>query len=147
MPKCSNKISLPQKVIYTSILNIYPSTKLSEKIFGYELDIYSELLNLGLEYDGIFFHNSDISAAREQRKNISIISHNISLYRIKETHNIKNNKKKIIDENGVIIYYIYLNKKYDDDYFKSLDNILTDIFSAYNYKYTCNSKEIYNILK
>lgn len=57
-------------------------------INGIEIDIYVASLKLGIEYDGIYFHNSKESDEREQKKNLFCRKMGIRLIRVKENKSI-----------------------------------------------------------
>lgn len=61
-------------------------------IDNFEIDVYVPSLNLGIEYDGIYFHNSKQSIEREQRKNEFCKDKGIRLIRVKETRTSKKMK-------------------------------------------------------
>ena len=54
------------------------------KIFGKEIDVYLPDYNIGIEYDGVFYHNAD-SSKKEKEKNRILSENGISLIRIKES--------------------------------------------------------------
>ena len=50
-----------------------------------EIDIYLPDLNVGIEYDGMFYHAGKLAQEREARKNAALSAAGIRLIRIKET--------------------------------------------------------------
>ena len=88
-PKCNrkNKSSYPEQIIYFYIKKIF-----SDSINGYrnikngisELDIYVPSLKIGIEYDGINWHNSDLIYNKEIKKYEACKKNNIYLIRFKE---------------------------------------------------------------
>lgn len=85
-PKCSAEIgtSFPEQAILFYLSQVC-NARNRVIIDGYEIDIYIDEYKLGIEYDGILYHNSEDSKKREQRKNDFLKEKKISLFRIKET--------------------------------------------------------------
>lgn len=54
------------------------------KLFGKEIDVYLPDYNIGIEYDGVFYHKSD-STKKEKEKNRILSENGIALIRIKES--------------------------------------------------------------
>ena len=88
-PVCNhqNRSSFPEQSIYYYISKQYP-----DAVSGYteifpdtmELDIYIPSLKLGIEYDGIAWHQSKAAFDREMRKFLTCKEKSIKLIRIKE---------------------------------------------------------------
>ena len=88
-PKCKNymKTSFPEQAVYHYVHLYFP-----DAINGYtdgfnnqmELDIYIPSLHIGIEYDGVAWHNNKASRKREQRKWKICKDNDITLIRIKE---------------------------------------------------------------
>lgn len=85
-PVCSSErgTSFPEQAIFYYVNKIIPA-KNRYIINGIEIDIYVPSLKLGIEYDGIYFHNSKESDEREQKKNLFCRKMGIRLIRVKET--------------------------------------------------------------
>lgn len=85
-PVCSAErgTSFPEQAIYYYVNKLLPAVN-RYIINGVEIDIFVPSLNLGIEYDGIYFHNSKSAVEREQRKNIFCKNAGIRLIRVKET--------------------------------------------------------------
>lgn len=103
-PKCNKerKTSFPEKAALFYIKKYYKdkiiSNYRSENIENKEIDIFLPKLNIGLEYDGIYFHKNK---TRDLEKDIICASNSISLFHIVETkHQNKSDDK-----------YIYYNIK------------------------------------
>lgn len=103
-PKCikAHSTSFPEQAIYFYAKKCFPNAinrykEPFEK--GMELDIFIPDYNLGIEYDGIAFHNDEEQHKREVRKYLACKELGIKLVRIKET---KETWKDTADE----IFYV-----------------------------------------
>jgi len=79
--------SFPEQCFYYYVKKAYPDAINGYKdIFPHtmELDIFIPCVNIGIEYDGIFWHNDKTAALREAKKYRICQEHGIKLYRIKE---------------------------------------------------------------
>ncbi len=85
-PICKNetRTSFPEQAIYYYISKLIPVENRSI-VFGKEIDIYIPDWRIGIEYDGLFFHNSEKSLERESIKDKHLKKHNIEIIRIKES--------------------------------------------------------------
>ena len=78
--------SFPEQAIYYYLKQRLPVQVESRAfIFGVEVDIYIPEWDVGIEYDGLYFHNSAESMSRERKKNSLLAEHGIQLIRIKES--------------------------------------------------------------
>lgn len=95
-PFCSAErgTSFPEQAIYFYVSKIVPAIN-RYIIDGMEIDVYLPDLKLGIEYDGIYFHDSKSAIERERRKNALCKDEGIRLVRIKETRVFKENKKDV----------------------------------------------------
>jgi len=59
-PYCSKKggSSIPEQVLFDVFRVIYPKTVNRDRQFGFEIDIFIPELNLGVEYNGSYFHKT-----------------------------------------------------------------------------------------
>ena len=92
------KTSFPEQAIFfylSKVSHVVNRAKLDKR----EIDVYLPQLKIGIEYDGLYYHNSSASEKREKSKNIALENQGIRLIRIKESHN----DNKIVDN---IIYYV-----------------------------------------
>lgn len=115
-PICAREsgTSFPEQAIYFYINSIVPSeTRYLHK--GVEIDVFIPSLQVGIEYDGIYFHNSMNSAKKEAKKNKILEADGIRLIRIKES-----TECKVIDDTICIVP----TKNYD--YLKNAINIFVD---------------------
>ena len=85
-PNCSekSKTSFPEQAIYFYISQIFPDAinRYREQPEIGELDIFIPEIQVGIEYDGVFWHKNKIS--KEQKKYNACTNNHITLYRIKE---------------------------------------------------------------
>ena len=96
----------------------YPDAISRYQLDGFELDIYIPSIKTGIEYDGQFYHGSNASEMREQKKNRALLVKNVHLIRIKET-----------DKNSCNSNTIYF--KYDTNY-KELPWAIKSLFNLLN---------------
>ena len=98
-PKCSaeSKTSFPEQTIYY-YLNKSLSFEVENRatVCGVEVDIFIPSWNIGIEYDGLYFHGSEKSMASERKKNEILSTSGIQLIRIKESKRLSGKKKNII---------------------------------------------------
>ena len=112
-PICNSgtKTSFPEQAIYFYLSKLDSKARNRELINNeVEVDIYLPSLNIGIEYDGEYFHAGTYE--KEQRKNEFLKAQGIRLIRIKET---KRNFDGIEYNGDVIIFpikrqYVYLNE-------------------------------------
>lgn len=91
-PKCfgETQTSFPEQAIFfylrqvTTAINRY---KLDSRT---EIDVYLPEYNIGIEYDGVFFHSGKKSAEREQKKQDKLTKCGITLFRVKENKDYSN---------------------------------------------------------
>lgn len=88
----TTKTSFAEQVVFwylskvTNVIHRY-------NFMGKEIDVYLSDFNVGIEYDGIFWHKDSNTIEREKRKNKFLKDNGIKLIRIKEI----NNNDTIID--------------------------------------------------
>ena len=85
-PECykAQRISLREKTVFFYIHKYFPSSICNYRFVKdsrYEIDIYIPEVQLGIEYDGVFYHED---AERDLRKNDKANYQGISLIRIRE---------------------------------------------------------------
>lgn len=116
-PKCASdtQTSFPEQAIY------YYAKQKFENVFNrykdkYEIDVFIKDVNIGIEYDGRYFHNNLKSRNTEFIKEEYFKSKGIEIYRIKEiaSESIKENNN----------HYLY----YDYDNGNNLSNVLKELF-------------------
>ena len=86
------------------------------RIKGFEIDVYLEDYNIGIEYDGLFFHTK-ANSKREKDKNAFCKERGLTLIRIKE------DKNKVCVE-GNTIFFVPKKSNYLDDSFDEMLNFL-----------------------
>lgn len=96
-PICSAEqgTSFPEQAIYYYINQLVPAIN-RYNVNDVEIDIFIPDLKLGIEYDGVYFHNSNSAIKREQKKNTFCKDAGIRLIRIKETRVSMEDEKDIL---------------------------------------------------
>ena len=88
-PKCNSGIrtSFPEQAIYFYVKKIYPDAvnRCTDVLpNGMEIDIFIPSINVGIEYDGSVWHESDKALEKEVKKYIECKRNDILLIRVKE---------------------------------------------------------------
>ena len=85
-PKCNNelKTSFPEQAIMFYVVQIYQDARNRYKDNGYELDIFIPSLNIGIEYDGLLYHNKN-TKLKEEKKDNYYNEKGVTIIRVKET--------------------------------------------------------------
>ena len=117
-PVCTGeaRTSFPEQVIYfylQQITTTYNRYMLESRT---EIDVFLPELKIGIEYDGVYFHNSAESDLREKRKETTLLQHGITLLRVKERNDLD-----VADHTDNIIYC----RPYPN--FSELRNVLTKL--------------------
>ncbi len=83
-PKCQGELhtSFPEQVVFFYIHRLFPDTINRYKEKGYEIDIYIPSLRIGIEYDGLYWHQN--KKQRENEKDNYFYQHDIRIIHIKE---------------------------------------------------------------
>jgi len=119
-PHCFSEYgtSFPEQAIYYYLSKI---TKVEnrKKIENQEIDIYLPDLNIGFEYDGIYYHSTIKSRKKEKTKDEILKSNNVILYRIKESSDNRFDK-----ENNIIYCKIDRDYKYIEEVLKIIEKII-----------------------
>ncbi len=90
-PNCSIKgTSFGEQALYYYVKKIYPNAINRYKDLGFELDIFIPNINIGIEFDGLYFHSSAESIKRDNKKYQLCKKYNIKLLRIKDSTSKKN---------------------------------------------------------
>ena len=89
-PKCvkAHSTSFPEQAIYYYVKKCFPDAinRYKEPFDnGMEIDIYVPMYRIGIEYDGIAFHNDEEQHQRELKKYVKCRQLGIKLVRIKES--------------------------------------------------------------
>ena len=111
-PVCSRtQTSFPEQAIaYYLSKSFSVLQRYREK--GFELDVYLEDYNIGIEYDGMFYHTK-ANSKREKDKNSFYAERGLKLVRVKESKN-----KCGIEDNT--LYYVLGKSNYLDDNFNRM---------------------------
>ena len=80
-PKCNPVWSRAELRIYCELKTIFPSTEHRGVIKGNEIDILIPEISVGIEYDGVYWHQDKLD--RDTEKNIAVKG-SISLIRVRE---------------------------------------------------------------
>jgi len=102
-PKCNkgSHTSFPELFIFCYLKHYFSETINSYSIQGkYELDVYIPHYNLGIEYDGEFYHKSSEQIKKDEHKNEIAKNNGIKLIRIRESG------CKDINTNNCLVYKI-----------------------------------------
>lgn len=125
-PKCANRFqtSFPEQAILYYLKKYNLNAESRVKIDGNELDIFIPNKNIGIEYDGMYYHKN--LQNREHKKNEIMKNNNIFLIRVKES----NLKTQITykDKDLMIINYKYINSTY-----KNIGDIILIILQYINH--------------
>jgi len=136
-PRCANEVrtSFPEQAIYYYLKKEFPDTKNRIDIIDKEVDIFVPCLNLGIEYDGSYYHNSLSSLERERKKYEQLKEANITLIRVRD---------KGLNLKSYADYTLNIEKKDDD---KSLEEVIKKILNIINNLFGYNSDVKVNIQK
>ena len=95
-PICSSELrtSFPEQAIMYYVNKVVKAQN-RYNLEGHEIDVFLPELSIGIEYDGIRFHNDEKAKEREIRKNKFLENKGVLLLRIKETREYKKNKNNI----------------------------------------------------
>lgn len=117
-PHCAKdtQTSFPEQAIYYYAKKVFNDV-INRYKDKYEIDIFIKDINVGIEYDGRFFHSSNKSKNTEIAKEEYFNNKGIKIFRIKEiTKNVPNEKNN---------YYLY----YEYDNGINLTNVLKKLFN------------------
>jgi hypothetical protein len=70
-PKCTSQTSIPELYIFSEMLSIFNRVEHRKKIENIEIDVFINDLNLGIEYDGYFFHKKQVEKDLIKRRKLS----------------------------------------------------------------------------
>lgn len=126
-PKCNSQTSFPEQAIFYYVSLLYKDFINRYLINNNELDIYIPSINVGIEYDGVYYHSNKIK--NENKKDLFCQEKNIQLYRIRE------------NGLGKTKFAINIFRKINDSY-EDLDNTILKLLNLINDKinYDINSK-------
>ncbi len=136
-PKCANELrtSFPEQAIYYYLKKEFPDTQNKMDIVKKEADIFVPCLQLGIEFDGFFYHENDESLKREKEKYEHFKDIGIKLIRIRDA---KSSYHSYSD------YTLFLQKKDNDE---ELEIVINDLFELINQIYGIDFECNLNIKK
>jgi len=102
-PKCSKQTSEPEIRILSELKWFFDEVNSRYKIDGVEIDIFLPKFNIGIEYDGNYWHK--VKEERDLKKNRFLLSQKINLIRVRE------HPLKPLSKNDVIVTHEILDKK------------------------------------
>ncbi len=79
-----SKTSFPEQVIFFYLRNITTVYNRYKVDYRTEIDVYLPKFKIGIEYDGYYFHKSEMAKQREKRKQEKLRELGITLIRVKE---------------------------------------------------------------
>lgn len=84
-PKCRLvRTSFPEQAIFFYVSKAFPDAESRHIIDGYELDVYIPSINLGIEYDGRYYHKSTHKTNKDNEKDDFCQARNIALIRFRD---------------------------------------------------------------
>lgn len=123
-PKCNSAKSAPELRVYCELKSIFPGTENRKRILGREVDVYIPELNLGLEYDGWYWHKDkeqlDRDKTRELAPEITLLRvREAGLEKLSETDVLLNQKEMSLDSMKEIIRVILSHPQLDVSQYKT----------------------------
>jgi len=110
--------SFPEQAIYFYLNQRLPAEN-RVPVCGMEVDVYLPMWKIGIEYDGMQFHNSAESSKRENKKDEKLAQNGITIIRVKESESNE------VDHGRNIIYCVYnSNYSYLEHVLKHLATML-----------------------
>jgi Zn finger protein HypA/HybF involved in hydrogenase expression len=128
-PKCSGGSSKPEFRILSELETIFKIVDSRHKFKKTEIDIFVKDINVGIEYDGFYYHNN--RADNDIKKNIFLKKY------IKKLIRVRHSPLKKLDNFDVIVKKDELTKK-------DLNNILNSIYNFCNNEQKILIKEYLN---
>ena len=118
-PKCSFQSSKPEFRILSELETIFKKVDSRHKFKKTEIDIFIKDINVGIEYDGSYYHKDKI--IKDKNKNIFLKKY------IKKLIRVRTKPLKKLSNLDVIVKYDELKKT-------DLNNIVNSIYNFCNYK-------------
>jgi len=116
-PKCSFQSSKPEFRILSELETLFKKVDSRYKFKKAEIDVFIQDINVGIEYDGSYYHKNKES--RDRKKNKFLNKHSIKLIRVRKI------PLKKLDNYDVIVQQDELNKK-------DLNRIVNSIYNFCN---------------
>jgi hypothetical protein len=144
IPQNYNKTSFEEQCVFYYIKALFPNAKNNCRELGFELDILISELNIGIEYDGEYWHTKEEKIFKDHDKNKKCLDNGIRLIRIREpkclelkdglsiNYMLKNNSN--IELQNIIVKLIeeQFHIKFNVDIIRDMDNILKQYFFRIN---------------
>ena len=138
-PKCTNQSSEPEIRILSELKWFFDEVKSRYKVEGVEIDIFLPSFNIGIEYDGKYWHKDKEDS--DLRKNKFLLSQDIRLIRV------RNHPLKPLSENDVVVSNNSLDKKDLDEILKKIypfiDNNTKEKITSYFDKSSFVNEELF----
>jgi hypothetical protein len=131
-PFCSHQTSKPELYLYAELQLIFSNVYHRKKIKGLEVDIFIEDINLGIEYDGVFFHQKRVKKdkiKKDKIKNLGIDLINLRekpLKRIYKSDIIINSTQDLHKTFLSVLSKIKSSKNLSEKKSKAIDRYLLD---------------------
>ena len=140
-PHCSNQSSEPEIRILSELKWLFDEVNSRYKIDGVEIDIFLPKFNLGIEYDGNFWHRDKKDSDLE--KNRFLLSQDINVIRVRQ------HPLKPLSKNDVVVSKSHSLKKTDlNKIFKKIipfvDNNIKAKINLYLLKPSFVNEELFN---
>jgi very-short-patch-repair endonuclease len=116
-PKCSFQSSKPEFRILSELETLFKKVDSRYKFKEVEIDIFIKDINVGIEYDGSYYHKNKES--RDRKKNNFLNRHSIKLIRVRKT------PLKKLNNYDIVVQEDELNKK-------DLNRIVNTIYNFCN---------------
>ena len=138
-PKCSNQSSQPEIRILSELKWFFDEVNSRYKVDGVEIDIFLPNFNIGIEYDGNYWHKD--KKDKDLEKNKFLLSQDIHLIRVRE-HPLKS-----LSENDIVVSNYSLTKTDLDNILKKIvpfvDNNIKEKINAYLVKSSFVNEELF----
>ena len=110
-PKCNSAKSTPELRIYCELKTIFPNTENRKKVLGREVDIYIPELNLGIEYDGWYWHKDKMGIDKDKNRELEselflLRVRENGLEKLSETDILLDKKEITLDSTKEILRFI-----------------------------------------
>ena len=125
--------SFPEQFLFLTLSQIINGVFSRDRRYGFELDIFIEPLNLGIEYNGYYYHETSAQKRKDKEKIESCKNNNVRLLAI---NNIQMDEKIYESE----IVWKYSRDKYD--LIVLLENIVKWINREYSAQYSAKKLNI-----
>jgi len=144
MPQNYNKTSFEEQCVFYYIKSLYPNAVNNCKNLGFEIDILIFELNIGIEYDGEYWHSKGKKIYKDYDKNNKCVDKGIRLIRIREpkcpklidgksiNYILKNNSNFELQETIVKLIEEQFHIKMNVNIIRDMDNIVKQYYSHIN---------------